>query len=204
MLKHFAEDPENMEPSCNFEKIMSTLFTDSGTPREGNGNQLLICFCLWVSVKLSSFPVVVCWTLTTAWSPDLHVAWDAGGLFLHVTQGEGCDISGVFMFWWSLAPVLWRWHSGVLWGEKSIALQCLACLDPSGVLVLRQVSALQQRHTCWCPFRNGSFALWFSSWLHTGWGSLTALDKLGGTEPLCCSQPTGRDKSSFVFLQKLN
>ncbi|XP_051654130.1 solute carrier family 4 member 11 isoform X4 [Manacus candei] len=37
MLRHFAEDPENMEPSCNFEKIMSTLFTDSGTPREGNG-----------------------------------------------------------------------------------------------------------------------------------------------------------------------
>ncbi|XP_068799915.1 solute carrier family 4 member 11 isoform X8 [Struthio camelus] len=37
MLKHFAEDPDNMEPSCNFEKIMSTLFTDSGTPREGNG-----------------------------------------------------------------------------------------------------------------------------------------------------------------------
>ncbi|XP_031964984.1 sodium bicarbonate transporter-like protein 11 isoform X2 [Corvus moneduloides] len=36
MLKHFAEDPENMEPSCNFEKIMNTLFTDSGTPREGN------------------------------------------------------------------------------------------------------------------------------------------------------------------------
>ncbi|XP_071413179.1 solute carrier family 4 member 11 isoform X4 [Pithys albifrons albifrons] len=37
MLRHFAEDPENTEPSCNFEKIMSTLFTDSGTPREGNG-----------------------------------------------------------------------------------------------------------------------------------------------------------------------
>ncbi|XP_071413177.1 solute carrier family 4 member 11 isoform X2 [Pithys albifrons albifrons] len=36
MLRHFAEDPENTEPSCNFEKIMSTLFTDSGTPREGN------------------------------------------------------------------------------------------------------------------------------------------------------------------------
>ncbi|NXG27472.1 S4A11 protein, partial [Dromaius novaehollandiae] len=36
MLKHFAEDPDNTEPSCNFEKIMSTLFTDSGTPREGN------------------------------------------------------------------------------------------------------------------------------------------------------------------------
>ncbi|NWV42697.1 S4A11 protein, partial [Grantiella picta] len=36
MLRHFAEDPKNVEPNCNFEKIMSTLFTDSGTPREGN------------------------------------------------------------------------------------------------------------------------------------------------------------------------
>ncbi|XP_033016911.1 sodium bicarbonate transporter-like protein 11 [Lacerta agilis] len=36
MLKHFAEDSDNAEPSCNFEKIMSTLFTDSGAPREGN------------------------------------------------------------------------------------------------------------------------------------------------------------------------
>ncbi|XP_075705570.1 solute carrier family 4 member 11 [Rhinoderma darwinii] len=36
MLKHFVEDPENAEPSCNFDKIMSTLFTDSGAPREGN------------------------------------------------------------------------------------------------------------------------------------------------------------------------
>ncbi|OCT96579.1 hypothetical protein XELAEV_18008785mg [Xenopus laevis] len=36
MLKHFVEDPENAEPSCNFNKIMSTLFTDSGAPREGN------------------------------------------------------------------------------------------------------------------------------------------------------------------------
>ncbi|XP_039224299.1 sodium bicarbonate transporter-like protein 11 isoform X1 [Crotalus tigris] len=36
MLKHFAEDSDNSEPSCNFDKIMSTLFTDSGTPREGN------------------------------------------------------------------------------------------------------------------------------------------------------------------------
>ncbi|KAM3832214.1 solute carrier family 4 member 11 [Vipera latastei] len=36
MLKHFAEDSDNLEPSCNFDKIMSTLFTDSGTPREGN------------------------------------------------------------------------------------------------------------------------------------------------------------------------
>ncbi|XP_026578698.1 sodium bicarbonate transporter-like protein 11 isoform X2 [Pseudonaja textilis] len=36
MLKHFSEDSDNTEPSCNFDKIMSTLFTDSGTPREGN------------------------------------------------------------------------------------------------------------------------------------------------------------------------
>ncbi|XP_056409218.1 solute carrier family 4 member 11 isoform X3 [Hyla sarda] len=36
MLKHFVEDPENAEPICNFDKIMSTLFTDSGAPREGN------------------------------------------------------------------------------------------------------------------------------------------------------------------------
>ncbi|XP_030046853.1 solute carrier family 4 member 11 isoform X2 [Microcaecilia unicolor] len=36
MLKRFAEDSDNAEPTCNFEKIMSTLFTDSGTPREGN------------------------------------------------------------------------------------------------------------------------------------------------------------------------
>ncbi|KAG8134199.1 hypothetical protein E2320_007324, partial [Naja naja] len=39
MLKHFAEDSDNTEPSCNFDKIMSTLFTDSGTPREGNDSQ---------------------------------------------------------------------------------------------------------------------------------------------------------------------
>ncbi|XP_040191446.1 sodium bicarbonate transporter-like protein 11 isoform X2 [Rana temporaria] len=36
MLKHFVEDPENAEPTCNFDKIMSTLFTDSEAPREGN------------------------------------------------------------------------------------------------------------------------------------------------------------------------
>nr|XP_033809032.1 sodium bicarbonate transporter-like protein 11 [Geotrypetes seraphini] len=36
MLKRFAEDSDNAEPTCNFEKIMSTLFTDSGMPREGN------------------------------------------------------------------------------------------------------------------------------------------------------------------------
>lgn len=56
MLKHFAEDPENMEPSCNFEKIMNTLFTDSGTPREGNGNQLLVCFACWAALHLPSLP----------------------------------------------------------------------------------------------------------------------------------------------------
>ncbi|XP_069601231.1 solute carrier family 4 member 11 isoform X6 [Ranitomeya imitator] len=36
MLRHYVEEPENIDPSCNFEKIMSTLFTDAGSPREGN------------------------------------------------------------------------------------------------------------------------------------------------------------------------
>lgn len=53
-------------------------------------------------------------------------------------------------------------HSSVLWGEKPTALECLVCLEPLGVVIPRQVCALQQRHTWWCPFRNGSFALWFS------------------------------------------
>lgn len=122
MLKHFAEDPENMEPSCNFEKIMSTLFTDSGTPREGNGNQLLIWFCLRVTVTLSSFPLVMCWTLTTVWSPDLHVACDTWGLFFRVTQAEGSRVSGVFMFSWGLTPVSLRWDMVMFSGWRS--LQC--------------------------------------------------------------------------------
>ncbi|XP_073505449.1 solute carrier family 4 member 11 isoform X6 [Phyllobates terribilis] len=36
MLKHYVEEPENIDPSCNFDKIMGTLFTDAGSPREGN------------------------------------------------------------------------------------------------------------------------------------------------------------------------
>ncbi|XP_077136433.1 solute carrier family 4 member 11 isoform X8 [Ranitomeya variabilis] len=36
MLRHYVEEPENIDPSCNFEKIMGTLFTDAGSPREGN------------------------------------------------------------------------------------------------------------------------------------------------------------------------
>lgn len=177
MLKHFAEDPENMEPSCNFEKIMSTLFTDSGTPREGNGNRLLICFCLRVTVKLLAFPLVVCWTLTTAWSPDLHVACDTRGSFFHVTQTEGVScLQDFYVFVESCPYFVKMTHSGVLWGKSSTALECLVCLDPLGVLVLRQASdALQQRHACWCLFRNGSLALWFCIWIHTGWGILPAL-----------------------------
>ncbi|XP_043920021.1 sodium bicarbonate transporter-like protein 11 isoform X2 [Protopterus annectens] len=36
MLTHVADDADNAEPRCNFDKAMSTLFTDSGAPREGN------------------------------------------------------------------------------------------------------------------------------------------------------------------------
>ncbi|XP_073442860.1 solute carrier family 4 member 11 isoform X2 [Dendrobates tinctorius] len=36
MLRHYVEEPENIDPSCNFDKIMGTLFTDAGSPREGN------------------------------------------------------------------------------------------------------------------------------------------------------------------------
>ncbi|XP_072475861.1 solute carrier family 4 member 11 isoform X2 [Notamacropus eugenii] len=35
MLRHFCQDPNNAEPGFNFDRIMATLFTDSGTPREG-------------------------------------------------------------------------------------------------------------------------------------------------------------------------
>ncbi|XP_043825569.1 sodium bicarbonate transporter-like protein 11 isoform X2 [Dromiciops gliroides] len=35
MLRHFCQDPNNSEPGFNFDRIMATLFTDSGTPREG-------------------------------------------------------------------------------------------------------------------------------------------------------------------------
>ncbi|XP_068928516.1 solute carrier family 4 member 11 isoform X2 [Petaurus breviceps papuanus] len=35
MLRHFCQDPNNTEPGFNFERIMATLFTDAGTPREG-------------------------------------------------------------------------------------------------------------------------------------------------------------------------
>ncbi|XP_027692328.1 sodium bicarbonate transporter-like protein 11 isoform X1 [Vombatus ursinus] len=35
MLRHFCQDPSNAEPGFNFERIMATLFTDAGTPREG-------------------------------------------------------------------------------------------------------------------------------------------------------------------------
>ncbi|XP_036619485.1 sodium bicarbonate transporter-like protein 11 [Trichosurus vulpecula] len=35
MLRHFCQDPNNAEPGFNFERIMATLFTDAGTPREG-------------------------------------------------------------------------------------------------------------------------------------------------------------------------
>nr|XP_005997489.1 PREDICTED: sodium bicarbonate transporter-like protein 11 [Latimeria chalumnae] len=36
MLRHVAEDSDNTEPSCNYDIVISTLFTDSGAPTEGN------------------------------------------------------------------------------------------------------------------------------------------------------------------------
>lgn len=177
MLKHFAEDPENMEPSCNFEKIMSTLFTDSGTPREGNGNQLLMCFCLWVTVVILSIggvlnthycmvPRLACCIRHWGSIFPCHLGWRVSGFWNFYVLVESCPC------------FIKMTRSGVLWVEKSTALQCPVCLDPLGVLVLRQASnALQQRDTCWCPFRNSSLTLWFSIWIHTGWGSLTALEE---------------------------
>lgn len=137
MLKHFAEDPENMEPSCNFEKIMNTLFTDSGTPREGNGNQLLVALPAGLLSICHPYQGGVLDTHSVV--PKLACCmWHCGLIFIfffHVTQTEGPHFSRVFVFWWSLAPV--SFISPVV-GEESAPLGSLVCLDPFGLLVLRQ------------------------------------------------------------------
>lgn len=157
MLKHFAEDPENMEPSCNFEKIMNTLFTDSGTPREGNGNQLLVCFGWWAAVHLPPLP----WwgaghPLCGPQACTLHVTpWVD---FFHVIQTERSHFSRVFVFWWSLAPVSLRSPIVVLSGVRS--LQRWGVLSVWTLLVcLSSDNAVQPRDSCWCLVSNGSFAL---------------------------------------------
>lgn len=143
MLKHFAEDPENMEPSCNFEKIMNTLFTDSGTPREGNGNQLLVCFWLlvwWAAVDLPSLPwwgvghslcgPQACTLLVIPWV-DFFFPWASFLLGFCVLVG-------------SCPSFIKITHCGALWGEESAALGCLVCVDPFGLLVLRQCCSAQR------------------------------------------------------------
>ncbi len=45
MLRHVSQDPHTAEPSCNFEEIMSSLFTDAGS-QEVNGE----CVCFYLCV----------------------------------------------------------------------------------------------------------------------------------------------------------
>lgn len=152
MLKHFAEDPENMEPSCNFEKIMNTLFTDSGTPREGNGNQLLVCFWLlvwWAAVHL---PSLLWWgaghSLCGPQACTLLVTPWVDFFFFH-----GLHFSWVFVFWWDPAPVLLRSPIVVLSGVRS--QQHWGVLSAWTLLVcLSSGNAVQPRDSCWCLVSN--------------------------------------------------
>ncbi len=52
MLRHVSQDPHTAEPSCNFEEIMSSLFTDAGS-QEVNGE------CVWF--------LFVCYFLKSLW-----------------------------------------------------------------------------------------------------------------------------------------
>ncbi|XP_067884823.1 sodium bicarbonate transporter-like protein 11 isoform X3 [Heterodontus francisci] len=36
MFKHVVEEPENVEPNCDYDTVVTSLFTDSGTSQEGN------------------------------------------------------------------------------------------------------------------------------------------------------------------------
>ncbi|XP_062903199.1 sodium bicarbonate transporter-like protein 11 isoform X1 [Mobula hypostoma] len=42
MLKHIMKESDNMEPSCNLEEVMGSLFTDSSTSEDGNANVHLL------------------------------------------------------------------------------------------------------------------------------------------------------------------
>lgn len=42
MLLHISQDPHTAEPGCNFEEIMSSLFTDAGS-QEVNGECAGVC-----------------------------------------------------------------------------------------------------------------------------------------------------------------
>lgn len=50
MLRHISQDPHTAEPGCNFEEIMSSLFTDAGS-QEVNGECAGVCVCAWERKK---------------------------------------------------------------------------------------------------------------------------------------------------------
>lgn len=49
MLRHISQDPHTAEPGCNFEEIMSSLFTDAGS-QEVNGECAGVCIDVCVCV----------------------------------------------------------------------------------------------------------------------------------------------------------
>lgn len=176
MLKHFAEDPENMEPSCNFEKIMNTLFTDSGTPREGNGNQLLVCFSCWAVLHLPSLP----WwgagqSLCGPQACTLHVTpWVDFFFFPYHSDWRASFLQGFCVLVESCCCFIKIIHCGALWHEESAALGCLVCVDPFGLLVL---------------ISNGSFALWFPpEFTQAGEFCLFGMSNWGGS--ILCVTPS--------------
>lgn len=112
----------------------------------------------------------MCWPLTNACFPNMPVACSAGGLSWS-PRLKGL-ISKVF-FKWSFVTVPFRWDALMFfWGRGLPALEYpVSWTITLVVIVLRKASdILLQRDPFWCPFRSGSFALWFSIWIHTGWG----------------------------------
>lgn len=61
MLRHVSQDPHTAEPACNFEEIMSSLFTDAGS-QEVNGE--LVCGLSWE--KVAEYLREMIW-LTSQW-----------------------------------------------------------------------------------------------------------------------------------------
>lgn len=52
MLRHISQDPHTAEPGCNFEEIMSSLFTDAGSQEVNGkgGTEISVCMCVCVSI----------------------------------------------------------------------------------------------------------------------------------------------------------
>ena len=51
MLHHVGQDSLTSEPSCNFEEVMSMLFTDAGA-QEVNGKQRPVSECMFFEMGL--------------------------------------------------------------------------------------------------------------------------------------------------------